>query len=354
MRLTDAEKWGTLNPNGTGSGAMNLIIGGKADVAIGKFALTAKRSEAMKPSLSYLSSPFVVVVPVGETFTALEKLMKPFLIITWTMVIVVLLTAFLVIAIVTRTSLAAFVLGARNSTPYINTINVLLGGSLPHLPTGTFSRTLLSMFMLYCLVIRNTYTGALFTFIRSDVIRKPTVESIVEMIESDFVFFMIPAAQESTESITQLYSRRSVIDPSDVPKYYEKMNDPKMRAGLVSSLDRIVYFNMVNHDNFTLNVCREHLLSMKYVVYFQKHSHLTNIFDHKLEELQTNGFLSHLDSQYIKYKYLKPAKSLRRPKALELHQVAGSFWILLFGLLTALAVGFLECIVNRCKVFDWR
>lgn len=37
LTLTEAEKWGSLHPNGSSSGAMNRIISGQADLAIGKF-----------------------------------------------------------------------------------------------------------------------------------------------------------------------------------------------------------------------------------------------------------------------------------------------------------------------------
>lgn len=349
LTLTEAEKWGSLHPNGSSSGAMNRIISGQADLAIGKFALTRKRIEYMKPSMSYNASPFVIVVPVGEALSALEKLMKPFSYIIWSLVISTLLIAIIVIASIRwklNKNSQNFVLGAGNTSPYLNTLSVLLGGSLPHLPIGTFSRSLLSIFMLYCLVIRNSYTGALFTFIRSDVIHKPSVRTINEMVEKGFTFYMIPTAQESTEAIKQLHARRSIISPLDVPQLYEKMNDPSFKGGLISTLDRVVYFNMINHNNYTLNVCKEQLLSMQYAMYFQKHSSLTQSFDVELMKLQTNGFLSHLNQNNIQNKYLKPDVSIRRPKALQLQQVMGSFWILLFGLLCAIFVGLVECIIN--------
>lgn len=352
LTLTEAEKWGTLHPNGSSSGAMNQIISGKADLAIGKFALTRQRIEYMKPSMSYNSSPFVIVVPVGEAYSALEKLMKPFSYIIWTLLVSTLLLAIVIIALIRwklNKNIQNFVLGAGNTSPYLNTLSVLLGGSLPQLSVGTFSRTLLSMFMLYCLVIRNSYTGALFTFIRSDVIRKPSLHSINEMVEKGFKFYMIPSAQESIQEIKQLYARRSLISPSDVPQYYEKMNDPSFKFGLISSLDRVVYFNMINHNNYTLNVCKEQLLSMQYAMYFQKHSSLNIVFDIELMKLQTNGFFGHLSRNYIQNKYLKPDVSIRRPKSLQLQQVMGCFWILLFGLLCAIVVALIECIINYVR-----
>lgn len=345
----EKEKWGVLYPNGSATGAMGTIINRKADFAIGKFAMTLLRNQHMKPSISYFSSPLIIVVPPGEPFTSLEKLMKPFRDLIWTFVMAILIIAFAVITLLKwkfDESVQKFVFGARNASPYLNTLNVFLGGSLAQSqsPKRNFARTILCFFMLYCLVVRNSYTGALFTFIRSDVIRKPTLNSIDEMVEKDFTFFMIPTAAELTTEIPKVFERRSVMSAQEVSTIRLKMNDPSTKGGMLSSLEQIVYFNMMNYKKFMLNVCEEKLYTFQYCIYFQKHSHLGHRFDNELLLYQTNGLINNLVSQYVQNDFMKPTSPHRLPKALQLQQLMGSFWILVFGLSLATFVALLECL----------
>lgn len=348
--LLEREKWGTLYPNGSSTGATNLIINRRADFTIGKFAMSSLRNEYMSASMSYYSSPLVIVVPVGEPFTSLEKLMKPFRNVLWTLVMVTLMGAFSVIAFIKwkfDVNIRGFIFGARNTSPYLNTVVVFLGGSLTYLPGRNFARSILCIFMLYCLVVRNSYTGALFTFIRSDSIRNPTVDSIDEMVANDFTFYMIPATVQQIYRIKKIYVRRSVIETSQVPEMRIKMTDPHFEGVYLSSLEQIIYFNMINHKNFTLNVCKEKLFTFQYSIYFQKHSAYIHYFDLQLLDLATNGLINHFENRYVRRNFLKPPPAHKFPKALDMSQVMGSFWILILGLSIASIVAAFE--ICMCK-----
>lgn len=345
----ESEKWGTINRNGTSTGAMGLIIDKKADLTIGKFAMTSMRNEFMTPSISYFASPLIIVVPRGEPYTSLEKLTKPFRDTIWTAVLAILAMAVGVIALLQwkfNEKVQNFVFGEASASPYLNTLSVFLGGSLTQLPTRNFARTILCCFMLYCLVVRNAYTGALYNFIRSKSLSKPTVDSIDEMVEKDFKFHMLLSAQNLITAIPKVYDRRVVMNSSEVPEMRRRMTDPYFKAGMLSSLEQIVYFNQINGKNFTLDVCSEHLFTFQYTIYFQKHSYLTHYFDLQLLDYQTNGIIENVVSHYSEDRNMKAAKS---PKALELHQVMGSFWLLFYGLALASIVAAIEVVVRKVR-----
>lgn len=332
---------------------MNLVIDKKADFAIGKFGLSSLRNAYMSPSISYYSSQLVIIVPDGENFTSLERLMKPFRVYIWSFVLAILAITFLVITFIRlkcNKRVQNLVFGAENSTPNLNSWNIFLGGSLQKLPTKNFARTLLCFFIIYCFILRNAYMGALFTFIKSDELVKPPVNSINEMVEKDFKFYMTPSVVELISNISKVLDRRLIISPAEVPAIRVKMTNPLFKGGILSSMEQTIYFNMINRRNITLNVCAESLYTIQYPIYFQKNSHLVDRFNKELLLIQANGLIDKVVNYYVQLNFLVPKKSPRSPKALELHQVMGCIRILIFGLLVAALVAVLETLSRKVSL----
>jgi hypothetical protein len=73
--------------------------------------------------------------------------------------------------------------------PLSNIIAIHLGVPQPRLPTRNFSRFILLNFLAYCLVVRSSYQGAVFNILMSND-RKPPVDSINEMMEKGFRFYI--------------------------------------------------------------------------------------------------------------------------------------------------------------------
>ena len=308
----------------------------------------------MSATFSYYSSPLVIIVPHGQPVTPLERLLKPFQKEVWIFVLLVFALAATVIAFTKLKCSEAqqhFVLGTENSTPFFNLFVVFVGNSLSKLPTRNFSRTLLCIFMLYSLIIRNSYTGALFDFIKNNNVHKPSIDSIDKMIELNFTFYMITSAGQLTAEIPKLYERRHLISPGDVPVIREKMTNSSFQAGLLSSLEQVVYFNMINQKNFVVNVCPEPLYTFHYAIHLQKNSPFLHNFDLKIADLQTAGFVNYLVNKYVQFSFMKNKNYKNSPKALEKHQLNGSFELLYFGLIFSFAVFILEYLSVRVRSF---
>lgn len=133
----------------------------QANLTIGYIPTTAIRNKFLTSSYIYYTSNLVWITSPGRLFTSLEKLFQPFGKFTWSCVLMIFVFGFIAIRIVKLQTefVQNFVLGKRNSSPCLNILNIFFGGSLHKLPIKTFARTLLAMFMLYCLVIRSSYTG---------------------------------------------------------------------------------------------------------------------------------------------------------------------------------------------------
>lgn len=209
--LAGSEQWGTIvkihNVTIT-TGALNKLLNNESDIAIGNYLLRESRLAILDPSAVYYNFPIVMVIPPGTRLTAYEKLLRPFELYVWIALLVTFAVGALVIFIVSRKdpSIGAFVFGSGNQAPIMNMLIAIYGGSQTNLPRRNFSRFLLMMFLLFCLVKRNSYQGALFIFLQTDG-RNKEVETIDEMADKDFEFFMFDSYTDLVWNQKKIYNR---------------------------------------------------------------------------------------------------------------------------------------------------
>lgn len=145
--------------------------------------------------------------PPGRLFTSLEKLIMPFTLFLWLSVWIVFVLSVIAISLIRCRArvIQSFILGVKNTSPYLNLTNVLLGGSI-RLPRRNFARTLLAFYLFYCLIIRSSYTGALFNFLRSES-RESEANDMSEMIRRDFKFYVLDSSAEFVSSMVIISNR---------------------------------------------------------------------------------------------------------------------------------------------------
>lgn len=134
-----------------------------------------------------VSMPYTFVVTRGLPYTPMEKLILPFDIPTWILVVLFTLIAYLVIFIVTQFTIETqqFVFGRSVLYPYFNVLRIFLGVGLSRIPGRNFARFFMIAFTLYCLVIRTAYQGKMFQQMTGSV-RKPTPTTVSEMLQSNY------------------------------------------------------------------------------------------------------------------------------------------------------------------------
>lgn len=154
--ITPYGGWGTLFANGSATGAMGKAIRRESDAVFGNIFLKYERSKFMDYSYSYFVDQLVFMIPPGKKLTSFQKLIRPFEILVWMLLGVTVLCSFIIIAILQLqpNSLKEFVFGTGNKTPYLNVFVAIFGGSQWNPPSRNFSRFLLMMFILFCLVLR--------------------------------------------------------------------------------------------------------------------------------------------------------------------------------------------------------
>lgn len=200
--LKNVHRWGSLSANGTVTGAMYMVIHNEADLTVGMYTITFLRSKVMSSSEFYFSVPFIMIVPPGTRLASFEKLFRPFSLVVWILLLLTFSIAFAVITIIKfqGISLQRFIFGSENSSPYLNVLIGFVGGAQTVEPKRNFARYLLMMYLIFCLVKRSLYQGALFQFLQTDDRHSP-VQTIDEVVEMNFKVYMLPSSLEHTQNM---------------------------------------------------------------------------------------------------------------------------------------------------------
>lgn len=206
--LRGDEQWGTILEDGSTTGAITKIIEGDADIAIGNYLLRASRMKIMDSSMVYFSFPVVFAIPSGHPFGPFEKLLRPFQLVVWILLVIFLSVGILVIIAIRFKfkGLKGFVYGTGIQHPLNNMIIAMVGGVQAKLPKRNFSRFILMMFLVFCLVKRNVYQGSLYIFLQSDG-RHKEVQSIDEMHAKGFDFLMYESYSDIIESQPKIFNK---------------------------------------------------------------------------------------------------------------------------------------------------
>jgi hypothetical protein len=325
-----------------------MVVDKEADLMLGFMALTLLRVKFMDSTASFTSFPFVLIVPRGMELSPFQKLFRPFKFIVWVLLVFSFLCGFTAIFLARRLcshELKKKLFLEPHRAPYLNMMNVFFGGTLHVLPSKSASRLLLATFVIYCLVMRTIYQGLLFKFLQADE-RQPPVMTVDELLEKNFQVFMQPVYVEHSKHM-KFFARRQVIKDSQVEQLQQRTLDASFKGAVTSSLDEVLYLNMLNHRNFTYRVLPEYLYSFNIVIYFQRNSPYLRAFDEKMSLFKSAGLIDYWVSRYLNAAYLNMPEQVSEPKKLNLTQLRGGFQLWLMGCGVSFAIFVAEVIRGR-------
>ncbi|CRK87648.1 CLUMA_CG001444, isoform A [Clunio marinus] len=333
---------GLLLENGTATGLLKDTIEGDVEYLTGFYYLTYVRTKYMSFTQSHYSIPLIIMIPPGEQFSPFEKLFQPFEKIVWYCLLASFGISIIVIMIINRQGekIKNFIFGEKIKTPYLNLIIHFVGSSHHVLPSTNFARSLLMMFMLFCLIQRSIYQGSLYLFLQSDG-RKPEVTSVDEMIEKDFVFYIRETLEHNIRHMN-FYNRRKVVQFNDYPELRLKTLDSSFKGGIIQPLLEVIYLNEQNYKNFTFNVLKEYLFDVQIVNYYPKDFYLAKALNDKIGTLKAAGLVTLWMDRYIDKSYIKINKQKTSARRLNIKQLFGGFQVLLIGVSLGFACFLLE------------
>lgn len=168
------------------------VLDGVANLTIGGYAYKADRTNNFTASNTYYYADISLAISNPLPYTAVQQLLFPFSNTVWCCVVVTFMIGIMAICclkLLAKKKHQIFVFGTHNSMPTINMLNVCLGGGVSPLPQRNFARYLLAIWLMGSLVLRNSYQGALFKFLRTPKSR-PLPKAVTELIANNYTFYM--------------------------------------------------------------------------------------------------------------------------------------------------------------------
>lgn len=171
-------------------GPLKALFQEKADLSISNWFHKVECLDYFESTSSYISEQIVFIVPKGQMWTSIEKLIYPFSPKVWILITVNFLIGLFVIFVIKRRSNNAqnFVFGSGVTHPYFNMFTGFIGGTQRILPKNNFARFLLTLLLIESLIIRSLYQGS---FYEQSHKRHKEVETIEEMVARGFTFYTI-------------------------------------------------------------------------------------------------------------------------------------------------------------------
>lgn len=169
---------------------------------MGSFFLRFKDADLFDMTYSYYTSYLGIIIPSGRPITSLEKTMWPFQTDVW----------YTVLLIVILKLLIQVPIKIMPQNRYLDNIDILdfvriyFGLSIMQYPVKFLSKMLVVGMFFYALILRSCYQSSLFHFMTL-MVNVSTVQSVNELIQEDFYFYLIEPLFFVLESVPQIKSR---------------------------------------------------------------------------------------------------------------------------------------------------
>lgn len=188
---------GSIFPNGSGSGLLGHTIRGDVDASLRSYSLQLDRRKVLSETNSYFSDKLIMIMPPAMPLNPLLKFVRPLRTEVWAALGLIVIVASIVIVLTNYVPKTYYrmIIGKDMRDEFLNLLNGFIGSSQNTLPDKNFPRFLLMMFLLFCLVIRSLYLGALFGMLKTDI-RSREFTSIGDFFEAKFHFYMYETLSE--------------------------------------------------------------------------------------------------------------------------------------------------------------
>lgn len=325
------------------------------NLTLGYFASLPLRDTVMAASYVYFVSNLIWLIPPGKPFGEFEKLLMPFQNEIWIACSGIFSIAFLVIFIIKyfgSKSTWSFVFGRRIVSPEFNIIRIVLNGSMPILPTRNFARSILMIFMLFCFIIQNSYTGRLFYYMKNSL-SHPDFETQNQLIENNFTFYTTPPSRDFLLGFPRILERLRLTDSQGYQRLSAASVDPNEKIALLTSQDHLIWRNINALPERFFSHAAEVIFRNNIVIYMHKQSCLVNEVNQILLSLTSGGLIRYFASTIINPALAKKPNA-SKIKSLNLEQLNGAFELLAVGLLLSSLVFTIELTFTRSsKLFHY-
>jgi hypothetical protein len=301
------------------------------------------RSKYFDSSITMYTTPMVFIIPKGRPFKSIEKMLQPFSRTVWIVLVATIALAVLVIIIVNTKfqHLRSFIYGRGVNSPIMNILVGLFGTQQVVLPGRNFARFILMMFLMLCLVLRSIYQGSVFQFLQSNKHHKE-IQSIDEMIENDFTFYMFETAYKIMQNYPEIGKRSKLMVTTD----NTFIGYPLTGNEKIAVLESLIAVKMEISNGSSIRYCKESVLTFNIVIYFRKHFFLRSEINKIIDHLLSSGIIEYWVKNEFENRAGNDDKD-KSPRNLNLDDLRGPFILMLVLHGVSLIVFILEVIIHR-------
>jgi hypothetical protein len=110
------------------------------------------------------------------------------------------------------------------------------------------------------------------------------------------------------------------------------------RTAFISQMTEVIEANQRNRKFLTHKICRELIVTMNTVMYFQKDFFLAKAINQKINCLISSGIMKHIIEKYIDVKFLVFKEPAKGPRQLTLEHLKGAFYVWIICCVVCVAV----------------
>ncbi|KAG5679805.1 hypothetical protein PVAND_009343 [Polypedilum vanderplanki] len=312
-----------------------------------------KSKRNLHKTVSFQQLNLIFLVTPGELYTAYEKLYLPFDEPTWVLLFITFSAAFAVIFLVNFTSkpFQVLVYGHGVKIPSLNVVGTFFGIGQTKLPDLSFSRFILMMFILFCLIIRTAYQGVLFELMTSQR-RKPEPKNIRGLIDQnytllifdEYAYYEINQRSQNEESQWPNFKRVSV----EIFEIYKtQFDNGTAKLSLLVPHHMIPGLNLLSGDYIPWRLLNEIYGTFQFSFAFFPNNFLYQPLNDAMENLNSAGILQYLyrklffDSRYSP-RYTKKFIEESEPQVFALSDLDFGFYVWLGTCAVAIFVFLIE------------
>ncbi|XP_050328172.1 uncharacterized protein LOC126758141 [Bactrocera neohumeralis] len=328
---------GAIYENGTLTGVTKMIAEANANITIIYIMYEKKRSQVMDATFSYMSFPLLLAIPHGRPLSPLQRLLRPFKFIIWTLIgsnIVLAVLLIYALKFLGSSRLVSFVFGSSNRIPFSNLWASLYGNVIHNqLPYRNFSRYLLGLWLLCTLVLRSAYTGQLFIMLQDGRALTP-LKSFKEVVEQNLTVNTAPVL---TELLSSALGESSIghIDggKNTMPRILKRIAHGSKEALTIIEPALLYYNYQQTTEDERVAILPQKLIMTPLTMYMPKHSYLLWPINRIILEFIGVGIVDKFEKSY---RSINPITESEEPVKLSLFLLLGIFS--LYGALMILCI----------------
>lgn len=292
-------------------------------------------------------------IPPAKPIPYSQRLLLPFDFTIWILIFSLLLTGIILILFtkLMKRRWRHFIIGGRlNRTPILNMFNSLLGGSVANRVMasnltnfGTFARTLLMIWILSTLVLRNAYQGSLFHHLQF-----PAMKSSFDRVDK-IVASGIDMYTRSWDWKLAHESENYHYYKFDNQLMFKKIQTGEVEGVVIAMPAQIDYYNFIRKRDSPLSMTTDSLSIYPVTIVFNNHTIFEGIFNEAIHAIHASGHLEQFSRQY-KRKIDRKYKNDNVPTKIGFKTIGNIFIIGIVGLCFCFVVFILELLSKKSKI----